>query len=950
MDKIYNPKEFEKKIYFYWENNNYFKCVIDKSKKNFSIMVPPPNITGSLHMGHALQCIIIDIIIRYQRMLGKNILCQVGTDHAGIAIQSIIEKKIFIKKNKNEHKNNKNIFLNEAWKWKKKYCEIIFSQMRRLGLSADWNRKRFTMDKNFSKSVRNIFISLYEEGLIYKKKKLTHWDLKLHTAISDLEVEHKKVNAHIWYIRYSLENNMTTLTGKNYLIISTTRPETLLADTAIAVNPLDKRYSNLIGKFAIVPLINRKIPIITDNHADINKGTGCVKISPAHDFDDYQVALRNNLPLINIFNTYGNILQKYQIYNINGKKTTIYPNKIPNIFHNLYYTEARKIIINMIKNNGFLEKYEQKLILIPYSSRSNTIIQPILTSQWYLNIKKLAKPAINAVKKKKIIFFPKNYENMFYSWMENIQDWCISRQLWWGHKIPIWYDINKNIYIGKNEQEIRKKYNLNKNFFIIQDQNVLDTWFSSSLWTFITLDWPNNTQEFYMFHPTNVIVSGFDIIFFWISRMIMMTMHFVKNKNNTSQIPFKNILMTGLIRDEKGEKMSKSKGNVIDPIDIIDGISFSNLIKKRLNNVTEIKYIKLIKDYTKKQFPDGSKSYGADSLRFTLAALSSTGRDIYWDMSRLDGYRNFCNKIWNASIFILKNIKYEYINNKEKLSIPDKWIISEYNLVIKLYSDALNKYRFDQATNILYNFIWNKFCDWYLEYAKIIFKDKIYTKYLGTYYTLYYVFESLLKLAHPIIPFITEIIWQKIKNNKKTYNNSIMVQSFPIFNKIEIDNKATKFFNIFIKIITIVRKIKIEMYIKNNKQINLYLKNKNKEILFFLQKNNILLKNFLNIDKIFFISQEELFPKISFIKKLNDVELSVPINNNLINKKYILIKIEKELKNNKQLIDYLNKNIQNKKFFKHAPKNIIENNIKKLKKCQNLQIELIKKQKLILTL
>ncbi|QJC28563.1 valine--tRNA ligase [Enterobacteriaceae endosymbiont of Plateumaris consimilis] len=947
MDTIYNPKEFEKKIYFFWENNGYFKCTTDKFKKNFSIMVPPPNITGSLHMGHALQYIIIDIITRYQRMLGKNILCQIGTDHAGIATQSMIEKNFFVKNNKAQYKYDKKIFLNEVWKWKKKCCDVIFNQMRRLGLSADWNRKRFTMDDKFSKTVKNIFISLYKEGLIYKKKRLTHWDLKLRTAISDLEVEHKKLNTYVWYIRYSLEKNITTLTGKNYLVISTTRPETLLADTAIAINPLDKRYSNLIGKFVIVPLINRKIPIIIDNHADINKGTGCVKISPAHNFDDYQVAIRHNLPLINIFNNHGNILNKYQIYDIYGKKIKIYSENIPDIFQNLHYTKVRKIIINMIKNDGLLELYEQKLILVPYSSRSNTIIQPMLTSQWYLNIKKLAKTAINAVKKKQIKFFPQIYENMFYSWMENIQDWCISRQLWWGHQIPIWYDINKKIYVGKNEKEIRNTYNLKKDVFIKQDKNVLDTWFSSSLWTFVTLDWPNYTKEFSMFHPTNVIVSGFDIIFFWISRMIMMTMHFVKNKDNTSQIPFKNILMTGLIRDEKGEKMSKSKGNVIDPIDIIDGISFTDLLKKRLINITEEKYIQLIKNHTKKHFLNGSKSYGTDALRFTLAALSSTGRDIYWDMSRLDGYRNFCNKLWNASILILKNIKYKYINNKEKLSITDKWIISEYNIVIKLYTNALNKYRFDQATNILYNFIWNKFCDWYLEYAKIIFKNKIQIQYMSIHYTLYNIFESLLKLAHPIIPFLTEVIWQKIKKNKKKYSDSIMIQSFPKFNKTEIDNKAASFFKILMKIITVVRKIKIDIYIKTNKKINLYLKNKNQEIFLYLKNNVYLLQNFLNINQIFFILQKELFPKMSFIEKIDDIELSIPIDNALIDKDYVLVKINKRLKHNKQSIDYLNNLISNKNFLKNAPKNVIENNIQKLKKYKKIEIELIKKRELI---
>ncbi|QJC35636.1 valine--tRNA ligase [Enterobacteriaceae endosymbiont of Donacia sparganii] len=942
MDKIYNPNIFEKKIYNYWKNNNYFKNKLDNSKKCFSIMVPPPNITGYLHIGHALQYTLIDILVRYNRMLGKNILCQVGIDHAGIATQNLIEQKIFNETGKTKNDYSKKFFLDYIWKWKNKYCNIIYDQMKRLGLSADWEKTRFTMDDKFTKSVRDIFIILYNKGLIYKKKRLIHWDFKLKTVISDLEVEYKKIKTNIWYIRYLFVDQITTLNKKNYLTIATTRPETLLADSAIAINPLDKRYNNLIGKFVIIPIINRKIPIIADHYAKITKGTGCVKISPAHDFNDYQVAIRHNLPLINIFDLEGNILKKCQIFNVK-QQVIKFNNNIPKNLQKINFIKARSIIIKKIKQQGLLDKYKIKSTLIPFSIRSNTIIIPMLTNQWYLNVKILSKNAINAVKNKQIIFFPKKYKNMFYAWMNNIQDWCISRQLWWGHKIPVWYDKQNKIYVGNNEKEIRRKYNLDQNINLTQDPDVLDTWFSSSLWTFITLDWPNN-KNFSFFHPTSVIISGFDIIFFWISRMIMITMHFVKNKDNTPQIPFKNILMTGLIRDDKGNKMSKSKGNVINPLDFIDGSSSINFLKK--NNFLKDNKINLIKKLKKKTLYN--KIYGADALRFTLTALSSTGRDIYWDITRLEGYRNFCNKIWNASIFILKNIKYEFINKKENLSLIDRWIWSEYFLVVDYYIKSLNKYRFDHAANILYNFIWNKFCNWYLEYSKIIFKENNQFNYIGTHYTLYNLFESLLRLSHPIIPFITEVIWQKIiKNKKNISNSSIMIQSFPKVNKIEIDKKIINIFNIFINVIIIIRNHRIEMNIKNTKKINLYIKNISNEFDIFLKKNINILKKFVNLNKIIFIEKNLDFPKKTLINKINNIEFAIPLNNKIINQKKILNQINKKLHDNQKIINILNKNIKNKNFLSKAPKPIIQKTLEKLKNCKILKKELLQKNLLI---
>ncbi|QJC37685.1 valine--tRNA ligase [Enterobacteriaceae endosymbiont of Donacia bicoloricornis] len=917
MDKIYNPKIFEKKIYNYWEKNNFLKNKLDSIKECFSIMVPPPNITGYLHIGHALQYTLIDILTRYHRMLGKNILCQVGIDHAGIATQNLIEQKIFNETGKTKNHYSKNFFLKHIWEWKDKYCKIIYNQMKSLGLSTEWEKTRFTMDNKFIKSVRDIFIILYNQGLIYKKKKLIHWDFKLKTVISDLEVKYKEKKTSIWYLKYFFQDSLTTLNNKNYLTVATTRPETLLADSAIAINPSDKRYTNLVGKFVIIPIINRQIPIIADNYVKITKGTGCVKISPAHDFNDYQVALKHNLPLINIFDLNGNILKKCEILNKKQQKIKL-NNDIPKYLQKINFLTARTIIIEKIKQNNLLTKYEIKIRLIPFSIRSNTIIMPMLTNQWYLNTKILSKNAIDAVKNNKIIFFPKKYKNMFYSWMNNIQDWCISRQLWWGHRIPVWYDNKNNIYVGKNEKEIKKKYNLNKNLILKQDSDVLDTWFSSSLWTFVTLDWPNN-KNFYLFHPTNVIISGFDIIFFWISRMIMMTMHFVKNKDNTPQIPFKNILMTGLIRDNKGNKMSKSKGNVINPIDFIEGISAIN-------------------------FKKNNKIYGADALRFTLAALSSTGRDIYWDITRLEGYRNFCNKIWNASIFILKNIKYEFIHKTKNLSLIDQWIWSEYYLLVKYYTKALNEYRFDHAANLLYNFIWNKFCDWYLEYSKIIFKEKNQLKYVGTYYTLYNLFESLLRLSHPIIPFITEIIWQKIiKNKKNLFKSSIMIQSFPKVNTSKINKKTINIFNTFINVITIIRNNKIEMNIKNDIKINLYIKNISYEFHNFLKININILKKFVNLKKIFFLKEEINFPEKILINKIDNIEFGIPLNNKIINQKNLLNQINKKLNNNQKIINFLIKNTKNKNFLSKAPKNIILKNLEKLKNCKILKKELLQK-------
>ncbi|QJC30351.1 valine--tRNA ligase [Enterobacteriaceae endosymbiont of Neohaemonia nigricornis] len=948
MNNKYNPNSFEKNIYDFWEKNNFFQQKININKKNFSIMVPPPNITGYLHIGHALQYNIIDIIIRYQRMLGKNILCQVGIDHAGIATQNLIEKEIFATTGKTKKYYNKEYFLQKAWLWKKKYIPIIIQQMKRIGLSANWENIRFTMDKHFSQSVQNIFIKLYEQGLIYKKTRLVHWDTTLKTVLSDLEVEHRLCQTNIWHIKYMLFNNVKTIDNKSYIIVTTTRPETLLADTAIAVNPKDVRYQNLIGKYVIVPIINRKIPIIQDDHAEINKGTGCVKISPAHDFDDYQVAVRHQLPLIKIFNIEGHILNHYKIYSVNGEKLQIYSDIIPYKFHKLNYIQTRKIIIQELNTQKLICSIITQNSLIPYSTRSNTIILPMLTKQWYLNTKILSTQAIKAVKNKQIQFIPKQYENMFFSWMNNLQDWCISRQLWWGHPIPAWYDKHNNIYVGKNITDIRKKYSLTTNIILKQDTDVLDTWFSSSLWTFITLDWPSKNINFDLFHPTSIIVSGFDIIYFWIARMIMMTMHFVKDKNNCAQIPFKKILMTGLVRDAYGHKMSKSKGNVINPINLIE--HNNTIFSKNIQNIESHSDFKNL-TYQNQKNNIKNQGYGADAVRFTLAALSTTGRDIYWDMTRLEGYRNFCNKIWNAGIFILKYINFDLIKKKCQLSIADKWIISEYNIIIKDYTTALNKYRFDIAANLLYNFIWNKFCDWYLEYIKYVIQINDLENINGIHYTLYYVFESLLRLSHPIIPFITEVLWQKIQqqDNIKQYNNiSIISQSFPIQNKVLIDYNIINMFNLFTLLVTTVRSNKVEMNIYN--KIDLYIKNYNDTFKIVLKNNINVLKKFLNLKNIFYLDIHEFFPKTSLIFQINNIECAIPLNIKIIDKKFLLNKINQKLTDNQKIIDKINISINNHNFLSKAPQHIIKKYYNQINICKKVKKELLNKYKLIINI
>ncbi|QCI20501.1 valine--tRNA ligase [Buchnera aphidicola (Brachycaudus cardui)] len=924
MEKIYNPKNIEEFLYNFWEKNGYFKPNNIK-KPSFCIMMPPPNITGSLHMGHAFQQTIMDILVRYHRMQGKNTLWQVGTDHAGIATQLLVERQIFLEEKKTKKDYSRDDFIKKIWIWKKKYNSIVTQQMRRLGVSVDWDREKFTLDADISISVREAFILLYKNNLIYKKKRLVHWDSRLETVISDLEVEHRLVKGKQWFIRYPIIQNKVISSSKiKYLIISTTRPETLLGDTAIAVNPKDHKYKKFIGQFVECPLVNRVIPIIEDKYADIEKGTGCVKITPAHDFNDYKVGYHHKLPMINVFSFDGKIRCIAQVYSYDGQKSDIYNNFIPLQFQKLDISSARIKIIEEVEKLGLLDHIEQCDIITPYSDRSGATIEPMLTNQWYLKTSALSKIAIDAVKNKEIKFIPKQYKSMYLSWMNNIEDWCISRQLWWGHRIPVWYDDQKNAYVGRNEEEIRAEYSISKDKLLIQDDDVLDTWFSSGLWTFSTLGWPKKTKFLKIFHSTDILVSGFDIIFFWIARMIMLTMFFIKDKYGKPEIPFKNVYITGLIRDEEGKKMSKSKGNVLDPLDMIDGISLQELLKKRTSNLLQPNLSNKITQDTIRQFPKGIESTGTDALRFTFASLASSTRDIQWDMNRLKGYRNFCNKLWNASRFVLMNTKdhcFLPFNINDEMLTVNKWILVELNHTIKLYRESLDTYRFDIASNVLYDFIWNIFCDWYLEFVKIIFHNSSYKEVYLTKNILIYVLEVILRLAHPIIPFITETIWQRVKLVKNIKDKTIMLQKFPKYSH-EISNKKILLnINWIKKIIIFLRTIRINMNINSTKLIPLFLYKITSEQEAVIKENIFLLKKMSFLNDITILLKE--YDEDLCIKEIIDgAEIILPILK-FVDKEKELKRLKKEIeKIDINLIKIKNK-LANKSFISYAPEKIV---------------------------
>lgn len=925
MADRFDANAVEQSLYKHWEQRGYFKPSENENAPSYSIAIPPPNVTGSLHMGHAFQQTLMDTLIRYHRMQGDNTLWQAGTDHAGIATQMVVERKIAAEEGKTRHDYGREAFIEKIWDWKAYSGGTISQQMRRLGNSIDWERERFTMDDGLSDAVKEVFVRLHEEGLIYRGKRLVNWDPKLHTAISDLEVENKESKGSLWHFRYPLANGEKTADGKDYLVVATTRPETMLGDTAVAVHPEDERYQSLIGKTVILPLANREIPIIADDYVDREFGTGVVKITPAHDFNDYEVGKRHQLPMVNVMTLNADIRDEAEIIGVDNKPLANYVAEIPEKYRGMERFAARKQIVADFEALGLLEEIKPHDLKVPYGDRGGVPIEPMLTDQWYVSVKPLAEVAIKAVEDGEIQFVPKQYENLYFSWMRDIQDWCISRQLWWGHRIPAWYDEQGNIYVARNEAEVRQKYQLSDDIKLKQDEDVLDTWFSSGLWTFSTLGWPNNTKDLQMFHPTNVLITGFDIIFFWVARMIMFTMHFIKDENGKPQVPFRTVYVTGLVRDENGAKMSKSKGNVIDPLDMIDGIDLESLVAKRTGNMMQPQLAAKIEKATRKEFPEGIVAHGTDALRFTLAALASTGRDINWDMKRLEGYRNFCNKLWNASRFALMNINGKdcgYGENKEmELSLADRWILAEFNQTVKTFRQALDQYRFDIAATTLYEFIWNQFCDWYLELTKPVLNSGSEIQQRGTRHTLITVLEQILRLAHPIIPFITEEIWQKVKGLVNIDADTIMLQPFPQFDANLVDEQAINEINWIKELIVNVRNIRSEMNIAPSKALDVLLRHLTEEEINCLNNNLSLIKTMAKLESINILSSDEEAP-LAVTKLLGNAELLIPMAG-FIDKQAELARLTKELNKLQQEVQRIENKLNNENFVAKAPEAVI---------------------------
>jgi len=900
MDKTYKPQELEDRWYKTWEDRGYFKP--QGKGDTYCIAIPPPNVTGRLHMGHGFQHAIMDALIRYHRMLGKQTLWQVGTDHAGIATQMVVERQLNTK-GTSRQELGREAFVEKVWDWKEESGNIITQQLRRMGSSLDWSRERFTMDQELSEVVQKVFVDLFDEGLIYRGNRLVNWDPQLRTAISDLEVISEEEDGSLWHFRYPLANDEKTLEGEDSIVIATTRPETMLGDTAVAVHPNDERYLHLIGKSVQLPLCDREIPIIADEYVDPEFGTGCVKITPAHDFNDYEVGKRHNLEIINIFTD-----------------DALVNENAPETYRGMDRFEARASIVDQLEALGLLERIEAHKLKIPRGDRSGVVIEPYLTHQWYLAIESLAAPAIKAVEDGDIEFVPKNWENTYFSWMRDIQDWCISRQLWWGHRIPAWHDEHGNIYAAADEASVRKKYDLDDTVTLSQDEDVLDTWFSSALWTFSTLGWPNKRDYFDRFHPTNVLVTGFDIIFFWVARMIMMTLKF------TEQVPFKKVYITGLVRDEHGQKMSKSKGNILDPIDLIDGISLEALTSKRTADLMQPQLKQKIERHTRESFPNGIAGFGTDALRFTFYSLASTGRDIKFDLGRTEGFRNFCNKIWNAARYVLMNSEEKQLANSldsKNLSISDRWIISRFERAIKQVDLAMESYRFDLASQQLYEFIWNEYCDWYVELSKPTLWDeeKNPENARATRFVLIFILEKTLRLLHPFMPFITEEVWQKIAPLISINGQSIMMESYPTYNRENIDEEAEEHIEWLKGVILSIRNIRGEMDISPAKSINILLRNGSLTDKERMEIHKPYLQKLAKLKDISWLEDGHEAPA-SATQRFDELEILVPLEG-LIDVDAERSRLMKEINKLLSGLKAVETKLNNKKFVNNAPSSIV---------------------------
>jgi len=894
MDKTYNPHEIEQRWYQTWEEQGRFAPT--GTGAPYCIMIPPPNVTGSLHMGHAFQDTIMDALIRYHRMKGDNTLWQAGTDHAGIATQMVVERQLAAA-GITRHDLGREAFIERVWEWKEQSGGTITRQLRRMGASLDWSRERFTMDKGLSDAVKEVFVRLYEEGLIYRGKRLVNWDPVLRTAVSDLEVINEEEQGFLWHIRYPLAD------GSGHLVVATTRPETMLGDTAVAVHPEDERYRHLIGRMIALPLTGREIPIIADEYVDPAFGTGCVKITPAHDFNDYKVGLRHGLPMINIFTPDAKINEN-----------------APEQYRGLDRYEARDMIVRDLKELELLEKIEDHKLMVPRGDRTHAVIEPFLTDQWYVKVGPLAEAAIKVVEDGRIRFVPDNWKNTYFDWMRRIEDWCISRQIWWGHRIPAWYDAQGNVYVGRSEAEVREKYKLGFEIALEQDSDVLDTWFSSALWPFSTLGWPEETPELKTFYPTSVLVTGFDIIFFWVARMIMMGLKFM------GDVPFREVYIHGLVRDAHGQKMSKSKGNVLDPIDLIDGIDLESLVQKRTSGLMQPEMAKKIEKATRKEFPEGIPAFGTDALRFTFAALASTGRDINFDMGRIEGYRNFCNKLWNAARYVLMNTEGRDTGlegGPMEFSVADRWILARFEQAKQEVIEAIEGYRFDLAAQALYEFTWNEYCDWYLELSKPVLTNphSPAAQQRATRHTLVQVLEGLLRLMHPIMPFITEEIWQRVAPLAGKTGATIMLQPYPQPDPSNVDPEAVRETEWIKNFILGIRRIRGEMNIAPGKPLPVLLQGGDAADQERVEKNRLFLGTLARLESITWLAPDAT-PPAAATALVGELKILIPMAG-LIDVQAEQARLNKERDKLLQDLTRIEQKLGNPNFIERAPADVV---------------------------
>jgi valyl-tRNA synthetase len=896
MDKAFSPADIEARIYARWEAQGYFAP--SGHGAPYSIVIPPPNVTGTLHMGHAFQDTIMDALIRYHRMRGFDTLWQPGTDHAGIATQMVVERQLNAA-GQSRTELGRTAFVERVWQWKEQSGGTIARQMRRLGASVDWTRDRFTMDPDLSRTVTEVFVRLFEDGLIYRGKRLVNWDPVLKTALSDLEVVSSEESGTLWHLRYPLADDNP---NQGFMVVATTRPETMLGDAAVAVNPEDERYRHLIGRRLRLPLTERFIPVIADAYVDPAFGSGCVKITPAHDFNDYEVGQRHGLPLINIFTADATL-----------------NDEAPPAYRGLDRFEARARMLADLEALGLIERIEAHQLTVPRGEKSNAVLEPWLTDQWFVDIKPLAEPALKAVEQGHIRFIPDNWTGVYYEWMRKIKDWCISRQLWWGHRIPAWYGQDGRCYVGRNEQEARAKHGIDPSVPLRQDEDVLDTWFSSALWPFSTLGWPERTRALEAYYPTSVLVTGFDIIFFWVARMIMMGLKF------TGEVPFRAVYIHGLIRDHDGQKMSKSKGNVIDPLDIVDGISLDALLAKRTTGLMQPQMRPAIEKATRKQFPQGIPAFGTDALRLTFAALATQSRDLRFDMAKVEGFRNFCNKLWNAARYVLMNVEGKDLPARggSGVSLADRWIRARLAAMLARVAGGFTDYRLDTVASALYEFTWSEFCDWYVELSKAVLQSDASSEAekRGARRTLIDTLETLLRALHPIAPFITEEIWQRVRDCAGAADPSIMLSAFPLAEEIDADASAETEMQWVMNFILGVRQIRGEMDIAPSRRLEVLLQNAGPADLEYLSRNRPYLSRLAGVADPRILAPGEAAP-IAAAALVGRLEILVPMAG-LIDPQAELDRLAKRQSRAESELGKLQAKLANGEFAKNAPPEVV---------------------------